>query len=95
MNPFEQRMAEFHARFLKRAGEDAEGIAAALTDGDFATVRSLCHGLSGNAGMFGFGDLGSQAQAVEEAVDAGEPDEQVRALAEVLLGQLAEVTQGR
>ena len=95
MNPFEQRMAEFHARFLQRAGEDAERIAAALADGDFATVRSLCHGLSGNAGMFGFGDLGSQAQAVEEAIDAGEPDARLRALAGVLLGRLAEVAQGR
>ena len=95
MTAFEQRMAEFHARFLVRAAEDADKIEAALADGDFTALRVICHGLSGNAGMFGFAELGSQAQAVEDTVDAGEPEASVRALASELLRQLAGVAQGR
>ena len=95
MTPFEQRMAEFHARFLARAAEDADKIEVALANADFVALRAVCHGLSGNAGVFGFGELGAQAQAVEEAVDAGEPAASVRTRAVELLRQLAGLAQGR
>lgn len=71
-------MAEFHARFLARAAGDAGRIREALAAGDFATIRTVCHGLSGNAGMFGFDDIGAEAQAVEEAIDSGAAEAAVR-----------------
>lgn len=88
-------MAEFRARFLKRAADDALRVEQALAARDFAIVGSLCHGLSGNAGMFGFPDVGASAQAVEEAIDRGAGDEAVHALAGHLLRQIAALNQER
>lgn len=88
-------MAEFRARFLARARADARGLGCALAAGDRASVRDLCHGLSGNAGMFGFPDLGALAQAVEEAVDRGAGMDEIGALAAPLLDRIAALPQER
>lgn len=88
-------MAEFRARFLARAAEDARRIAQALEAGDWATVRDVCHGISGNAGMFGFPDVGAAAQRVERAIGAGTPDKDVHALANPLLLQLEALGENR
>lgn len=88
-------MAEFRARFLARADEDAERIEQALAAGDFAMVRSLSHGLSGTAGIFGFAEIGASAQAVEEAIDAGMEEAEIRLLATRLLDQLSALDQER
>lgn len=88
-------MAEFRERFLERAAEDAEAIRQALSAGDHATIRTLCHGLSGSAGMFGFADLGMLAEAVEQAVDRGAGDDEVRRLSEDLLTRLARLPHER
>lgn len=95
MTPFEQRMAEFHERFLERAARDAESISQALSAGDHATVRTICHGLSGNAGMFGFADVGTLAEAVEHAVERHANDEEVRRLSEDLLARLGRLPHER
>jgi len=88
-------MAEFRARFIVRAAEDAARIRHALDAGDFARLREVCHGLSGNAGMFGFAELGVSAQAVEEAIDAGTPEGPLRGLAAALLDRLAALDERR
>ena len=88
-------MAEFRDRFLARAHGDAESIGSALARGDLGAIRSLCHGLSGNAGMFGFADVGTLAQAVEEAVDRGADADEVRGLTAPLLERIAQLDQER
>ncbi|MBO9624300.1 MAG: Hpt domain-containing protein [Sphingomonas sp.] len=90
MTDFHERMKSFHARFLARAAEDRAAIEAAWTTGDDAALRRLCHGLAGNAGMFGFAELGAAAQKIEETVDEGAPREALAPLVEQLLAQLPE-----
>ena len=88
-------MAQFRTRFLDRAETDAQVAQTALAEGDFATLHSICHGLSGNAGMFGFADIGAHAQAVERAIDANDPASRVRDLAGALLDRLNALSQER
>lgn len=95
MTPFDQRMAEFRARFLLRASEDARRIDEALDAGDLAALREICHGLSGNAGMFGFADVGASAESVERAVDAGTGETEIRALAANLRSDLDDLADER
>lgn len=88
-------MAELRARFLTRASEDAARIEEALGAGDLVTVRSLAHGLSGTAGIFGFSEVGASAQVVEEAIDAGTDKGEIRVMAVGLLDQLSALDQER
>lgn len=95
MTDFEKRMAEFRARFVTRAHGDAERIEQALAEHDFPAVRSISHGLSGSAGMFGLTDLGELAQAVEEAIDASASETDIQAHARRLLDRIADLAQER
>lgn len=88
-------MAEFRERFLERSARNAESIGQALAAGDHATIRIVCHGLSGSAGMFGFADVGTLAEAVEQAVDRGAGEDEVRRLSEDLLARLARLPHER
>lgn len=88
-------MAEFRERFLERSARDAESIRQALATCDHAAIRIVCHGLSGSAGMFGFADVGTFAEAVEQAVDRGAGEDEVRRLAEDLLTHLARLPHER
>ena len=89
----EARMAALRERFRARAGEDATRIAAALAAGDLQAVHGLAHGLSGSGGTFGFPQVSADAEAVENAIDAGRKTEEVAALCDRLLGGLAETAQ--
>ena len=66
-----ERMGAFRQRFLERARRDRADIAAAWEAGDRASLAGLCHSLAGNAGMFGFKELGLLAGRVESAVGQG------------------------
>lgn len=88
MSAFDERMAELRARFVIRAAEQRAQLAAALLASDLEEVRRLAHGLSGSAGVFGFPELSEGAQALEEAVDAGAEDAEVKRLAGALLERL-------
>jgi HPt (histidine-containing phosphotransfer) domain-containing protein len=88
------RMAALRERFRVRAADDRATILAARDAGDFAQVARLAHGLSGSGGVFGFPELSADAQAVENAIDAGAKPEEIAALCDRLLVRLAQVTQG-
>lgn len=90
MTPFEERMAALRLRFVDRAREECKAIAAATGASlDRDTLRRRAHAIAGSAGLFGFGDIGEEAARLEEAIDEDAPDEQVRALADVLEASLA------
>ncbi|HEY0627096.1 MAG TPA: Hpt domain-containing protein [Allosphingosinicella sp.] len=93
MSAFDERMAQLRARFVVRAAEQREQLTAALMAGDRDEVRRLAHGLSGSAGVFGFPEISVDAQAVEEAVDEGASDEELKPLASKLLDRLAAASQ--
>lgn len=82
MSDFDDRFAQLRARFAERGQQEATELERLAADGDWSGVRDLAHGLAGRAGMFGYGDLGELARAVEESVDAGgEPKDQAMQLA--------------
>lgn len=84
MSDVDARMEALRRRFRDRAVADRAAIAAALDDGDRARLLYLVHGLAGIAGIFGHPHVGAAASAVEEAIDAGAPDDQVAGLAGAL-----------
>ena len=93
MSAFEQKMAQLRERFLLRAEDERAQLVAAATVGDRAEMRRLAHGLSGSAGVFGFPEIGLHAQALEEAVDRGADEEEIRRLCALLTDRLASETQ--
>ncbi len=93
MSEFEEKMAQLRERFLTRAQEERAQLIAAVAAGDGAELRRLAHGLSGSAGVFGFPEIGLDAQALEEAVDAKAEDGEIRRLCSALTDRLAKETQ--
>jgi HPt (histidine-containing phosphotransfer) domain-containing protein len=87
------RMAALRERFRARAADDRASILAARDAGDLAEVGRLAHGLSGSGGVFGFPQLGADAQALENAIDAGAKPEDLAVLCDRLLVRLAQVAQ--
>lgn len=86
-------MAQLRERFLVRAQDERAQLIAAATRGDRAEMRRLAHGLSGSAGVFGFSEVGLDAQALEEAVDAEADEEEIRRLCLALTDRLAKAPQ--
>ena len=81
MSDFDERFAGLKARFAARAGQEADMLEALSAANDWSGIRDIAHGLSGRAGMFGYGGLGDVARAVEEAIDDGaEPRETLASL---------------
>ena len=66
------RFDALKARFRREAAE--YGVRARLADR--AELERIAHRLSGNAGMFGYGDVGDRAGALEDALrdEAGEEE---------------------
>ncbi len=93
MSGFEEKMARLRERFLARAEDDRAKLVASATIDDRAELRRLAHGLSGSAAVFGFPDIGLDAQALEEAVDAGADERELRRLCGLLTDRLARETQ--
>ena len=81
-----ERMHAFRQRFFERVRRDRVDIAGAWQDGDHATLIRLCHGLAGNAGMFGFRELGLLAGRVEGAIEQGRIADIDQAIGELLTG---------
>lgn len=93
MSEFDVRMAQLSARFVLRAAAEETTLRQAVQECDWVEARRLAHSLSGSAAMFGFPQVGSAAQALEEAIDNGETEAGLRLLAAALLDRLAAVVQ--
>ncbi|MDF2604639.1 Hpt domain-containing protein [Sphingomonas sp.] len=89
----DERMRPLRERFVRRAIVDHEAIRVALAAGDYATVRDICHRLAGNAGLFGFADLGTVARLAEEEVLSKAEQGVCSALLEELLGRLVALSE--
>lgn len=85
MADFQARLAALRERFVAQTGRQAKTMTECVREGRWAEARDICHVLAGGAGMFGFGALGDAAREVEEAVDAGLEEAQLRDLAARLL----------
>ena len=82
-------MAPIRARFIKRCRRDLALVQAALADPSLRTeegFRTVVHGLSGAAGVFGHGQVSERAGLVDDALHDGRPvaDEAVADLVEAL-----------
>lgn len=95
MTGFDAKMAALKARFIDQAVAEEALIRTALAGGDRPKLRDLSHGLSGRAGMFGFPEIGTAAQAVEEAIDAKAAVGELRRLTEQLIERLNRLAQER
>jgi len=93
MTGFDERMAQLRKRFVARAQEERAQLIAAATVGDRAEMRRVAHGLSGSAGVFGFPEIGLDAQALEEAVDSEADEGELRRLCSALTDRLHKETQ--
>ena len=78
MSDFDARFEAVKKRFASKAGQEATQLQQLRDSGDWHGVRDIAHGLAGRAGMFGHGDLGELARAVEEGIESGhEPSERL------------------
>ena len=68
-----ERIQALRGRFLERARADRNAIAAAWDAGDDEALRGLSHGLAGNAGMFGYAEIGEAARNLEDALSEDRP----------------------
>lgn len=93
MSGFEDRMEQLRARFILRAQDEQAAIATAVAAMDRDEVKRIAHGLSGSAGVFGFAEIGNEAQAVEEAVDENAASEDLRGLCAILIDSLGKAGQ--
>ena len=91
MSAFDERMAELRAHFLERAAAQRAELEAALAAGEREEIRRIAHSLAGSGGVFGFPRVSEDAQAVEEAVDAGPGDEELKSIAAQLLKRLRDL----
>ena len=81
-------METLRRRFHVRASDDRAGIADALRQGDRGRLLVLAHGLAGIAGIFGQGDVGNRAAALENAVEQGADEAMVQTLGDALVAAL-------
>lgn len=76
--------------FLKNKHNDVGKILAALSKGDFETVRILGHSMKGDGGGYGFDRISSIGATIEEAAKTKKAD-QIRASVEELSDYLSRV----
>lgn len=88
MDEFERRMDLLRVRFAERAGADGEALRNAWASRDLDALRRIAHGLAGNAGLFGYTDLGMVARELEEALDKSGADLGLRAKVEAVLAHI-------
>lgn len=88
MSDFGDRLAVFRQRFLSRAIEDAIALRQALAADAWDDMRRRAHNLAGNAGLFGFAEIGEDARRLEEAIDENEGDQAVTTCALTLIAKL-------
>lgn len=93
MSDFDERMAQLRARFVTRCDDLRGQLVIAAQAMDRNGLRSLAHGLSGTAGVFGFPKISFEAQAVEEGVDQGLEEAELRRLCSILSDSLSRVAQ--
>ena len=91
MSDTEAQMQKLRQRFQARAASDCAAIIKALEAEDRPRLLHLAHGLAGVAGIFGYVDIGVRASALEEAVDVGAVDADVKELGQALIEALNRV----
>ena len=95
MSDFDVRMAQLQGRFVARAAEAAAAVEQYLAEQAWPELRSLCHGLAGRAGMFGYSDLGALALRLEETIENQGGAEAIGVLGGQLVGELKGIRQER
>lgn len=70
--------------FLKHRQEDIVKMKEALLKNDFPTMKSIGHKLKGNAGGYGFDELGFTGARLEKAAENNEKDKCEQCLAEMI-----------
>ena len=58
-------------RFVARAQSDADALATAVRQADWAEAERLVHGFAGAAGMFGFSNLSANALLLDAEFASG------------------------
>ncbi len=67
-------LQEITPGFLENRKNDLKSIQEALTAKDLASVEVISHKIAGNAGSYGFHDLGDIGKRMEEAAQAKDID---------------------
>ena len=88
MDDFERRMEALKARFAQRAALDRIALNGAWAARDDDAIRRISHSLAGNAGMFGYPELGEAARQLEEALDRTAPEDQLHAKLDAVLAEI-------
>lgn len=85
MDEFDRRMDALRLRFRARAAADAGALRDAWAERDLDALRRIAHGLAGNAGLFGYSELGDAARALDDALGTPVEDAQLAPRLEAIL----------
>lgn len=88
MTQFDQKMEALRTRFISRAGSEIAALCEAHIEQDDAAMRQIAHSLAGNAGLFGWPELGQRAREFEELLDRPASAEEVRAKLDAVLAAM-------
>ena len=88
MTDFDQRMAELRGRFAARTDGELRRLIEAIDRRDAEEIGAISHRLAGNAGVFGFHQLGDAAKEVGEALDRDAPADELERSCRVLVTRL-------
>lgn len=70
-DPFARRLMD---QYLHRREGDLERLAAALRNGDFATIKQIGHKLYGSGSAYGFDEISRLGGALEQSADDRKSD---------------------
>lgn len=88
MTQFDQKMDALRTRFISRASSEIAALCEAHLEHDEAAMRRIAHSLAGNAGLFGWPELGQRAREFEELLDRPASAEEVRAKLDAVLAAI-------
>ena len=78
-------LAEIVDMFVDEIPDRVEKLLEQLSSGDLEGMRRTAHQLKGAAGSYGFEAISPSAAEVEDAIQAGEPEEAIRLSVEQLV----------
>lgn len=80
--------------FVEEMPVRAKSLEACLNALDWNGLRRAAHQLKGSAGSYGFAPLSITAARVEQAIDGGQPEEEIRRTTRELLDLIGRVRAG-
>lgn len=79
----DEEIKDLSLKFLEKARKESHALRAHLMGGEWGPMKKTAHNLSGNAGTYGFYDLGEIAKRLASALEEKSEGEVTQAIQEM------------